>query len=238
MSSKNAMWCLSYSSPYTFHFPCCFPFFIVFIEKVIRKGRFIWLLSSTTDCFIIPYRFPAHLYTRRRLWIKPLYCDYNYCPIYQASCTCDLGYFIFFSILSYLSWFKIPLSLGIFCGNFRNKSLNAHFSSFTTICRNGSNCKDTSFRVRIPLDKTNYLYSCLEPAQPCFPYGGCWYNPSLFWSAANPGFRVRIPVDRKNKSFIYRTGANPGFHEGVADILSLAVGTASYYQKLGTAYFI
>ena len=25
-------------------------------------------------------------------------------------------------------------------------------------------------------------------------------------------------------------GANPGFHEGVADILSLAVGTAEYFQ--------
>ena len=31
----------------------------------------------------------------------------------------------------------------------------------------------------------------------------------------------------------FRTGANPGFHEGVADILSLAVGTATYFQKLG-----
>ena len=26
------------------------------------------------------------------------------------------------------------------------------------------------------------------------------------------------------------SGANPGFHEGVADILSLAVGTAEYFQ--------
>jgi len=28
----------------------------------------------------------------------------------------------------------------------------------------------------------------------------------------------------KNLSFLFRDGANPGFHEGVADILSLAVG--------------
>ena len=28
----------------------------------------------------------------------------------------------------------------------------------------------------------------------------------------------------RNQSFLYRDGANPGFHEGVADILSLAVG--------------
>jgi len=37
----------------------------------------------------------------------------------------------------------------------------------------------------------------------------------------------------RNQSYLFRGGANPGFHEGVADILSLAVGTASYYQKLG-----
>ena len=28
------------------------------------------------------------------------------------------------------------------------------------------------------------------------------------------------------------SGANPGFHEGVADILSLAVGTAEYFQVI------
>ena len=28
----------------------------------------------------------------------------------------------------------------------------------------------------------------------------------------------------RNQSFLFRDGANPGFHEGVADILSLAVG--------------
>ncbi len=37
----------------------------------------------------------------------------------------------------------------------------------------------------------------------------------------------------RNQSYLFRSGANPGFHEGVADILSLAVGTASYYQRLG-----
>jgi len=29
----------------------------------------------------------------------------------------------------------------------------------------------------------------------------------------------------RNQSFLFRDGANPGFHEGVADILSLAVGS-------------
>ncbi len=28
----------------------------------------------------------------------------------------------------------------------------------------------------------------------------------------------------RNQSYLYRDGANPGFHEGVADILSIAVG--------------
>ena len=28
----------------------------------------------------------------------------------------------------------------------------------------------------------------------------------------------------RNQSLLYRDGANPGFHEGIADILSLAVG--------------
>ena len=32
---------------------------------------------------------------------------------------------------------------------------------------------------------------------------------------------------------MFREGANPGFHEGVADILGLAVGTAGYYKRLG-----
>ena len=31
---------------------------------------------------------------------------------------------------------------------------------------------------------------------------------------------------------IFAPGANPGFHEGVADILSLAVGTAEYFQVI------
>lgn len=37
----------------------------------------------------------------------------------------------------------------------------------------------------------------------------------------------------RNLSVIFRSGANPGFHEGVADISSLAVGAPSYFQRLG-----
>lgn len=37
----------------------------------------------------------------------------------------------------------------------------------------------------------------------------------------------------RNQSYLFRNGANPGFHEAVADILALAVGTPSYYQQLG-----
>jgi len=44
---------------------------------------------------------------------------------------------------------------------------------------------------------------------------------------------IQYYLQYKNQSFLFRSGANPGFHEGVADIVSLAVGTATYFQKLG-----
>jgi len=44
---------------------------------------------------------------------------------------------------------------------------------------------------------------------------------------------IQYYLQYKNQSYFYRSGANPGFHEGVADILSLAVGTATYFQRLG-----
>jgi len=44
---------------------------------------------------------------------------------------------------------------------------------------------------------------------------------------------IQYYLQYKNQSYLYRSGANPGFHEGVADILSLAVGTATYFQRLG-----
>jgi len=44
---------------------------------------------------------------------------------------------------------------------------------------------------------------------------------------------VQYHLAYKNQSFLFRSGANPGFHEGVADILSIAVGTAGYFQRLG-----
>merc|ERR550525_2138706 len=44
---------------------------------------------------------------------------------------------------------------------------------------------------------------------------------------------VQYYLQYKDKSYFFRSGANPGFHEGVADILSLAVGTATYFQRLG-----
>ncbi len=37
----------------------------------------------------------------------------------------------------------------------------------------------------------------------------------------------------RNQSYLHRSGANHGFHEGVADILSIAVGTASNFKRLG-----
>jgi len=44
---------------------------------------------------------------------------------------------------------------------------------------------------------------------------------------------IQYYLQYSGQSYFYRTGANPGFHEGVADILSLAVGTAEYFQRLG-----
>ena len=44
---------------------------------------------------------------------------------------------------------------------------------------------------------------------------------------------VQYFMQYKHLPYFYRNGANPGFHEGVADILSLAVGTATYFQRLG-----
>jgi len=44
---------------------------------------------------------------------------------------------------------------------------------------------------------------------------------------------VQYFMQYKNQSVLFRNGANHGFHEGVADILSLSVGTASYFKQLG-----
>jgi len=44
---------------------------------------------------------------------------------------------------------------------------------------------------------------------------------------------TQYQMQYKNLSHLYRDGANPGFHEGVADILALAAGSASYLQQLG-----
>jgi len=44
---------------------------------------------------------------------------------------------------------------------------------------------------------------------------------------------IQYYLQYKNLPHLFRTGANAGFHEGVADITSLAVGTATYFQRLG-----
>ena len=36
-----------------------------------------------------------------------------------------------------------------------------------------------------------------------------------------------------NLSYSYRTGANPGFHEAVGDLMSLSVDTPTHLQNLG-----
>ena len=35
---------------------------------------------------------------------------------------------------------------------------------------------------------------------------------------------VQYFMHYRNRSFLYREGANPGFHEGMADVLSIATG--------------
>ena len=44
---------------------------------------------------------------------------------------------------------------------------------------------------------------------------------------------VQYFLQYKHQSLLFQEGANPGFHEGVGDVLSLAVGTATYFKKLG-----
>jgi len=44
---------------------------------------------------------------------------------------------------------------------------------------------------------------------------------------------IQYYLQYKTQPHLYRTGANPGFHEGVADIVSLAVGTATYFKRIG-----
>ena len=44
---------------------------------------------------------------------------------------------------------------------------------------------------------------------------------------------IQYQMQYQHQPTLFRDGANHGFHEGIADILSLAVGTASYYKRLG-----
>merc|ERR1719244_683719 len=58
-------------------------------------------------------------------------------------------------------------------------------------------------------------------------------NQQDFITANHEMGHVQYILQYNNQSFLYRNGANPGFHEGVADILSLAVGAPTYLQSLG-----
>ena len=44
---------------------------------------------------------------------------------------------------------------------------------------------------------------------------------------------IQYFLQYKHQPHLFRNGANPGFHEAVADILALAVNTVSSYQRLG-----
>jgi len=44
---------------------------------------------------------------------------------------------------------------------------------------------------------------------------------------------IQYFLQYKKQPYLFRNGANPGFHEAVADILALAVNTPNSYQRLG-----
>ena len=58
-------------------------------------------------------------------------------------------------------------------------------------------------------------------------------NQEDFVTANHEMGHLQYALQYRHLGYLYRTGANPGFHEGVADIVSLAVGTATYFQRLG-----
>ena len=43
----------------------------------------------------------------------------------------------------------------------------------------------------------------------------------------------QIQPNFKDQTYLFRDGANPGFHEAMADIAALAVGTPNYFKQIG-----
>ena len=56
-------------------------------------------------------------------------------------------------------------------------------------------------------------------------------NMYHFITANHEMGHIQYQMAYKNQSFLYRNGANPAFHEGIADILSLAVGKNTIFLQ-------
>lgn len=44
---------------------------------------------------------------------------------------------------------------------------------------------------------------------------------------------IQYFLQYQHQPFVYRTGANPGFHEAVGDVLSLSVSTPRHLERVG-----
>ena len=58
-------------------------------------------------------------------------------------------------------------------------------------------------------------------------------NQDDFITANHEMGHIQYFMRYRNQTYLFRKGANPGFHEAVADTISLAIGTPTYYQSLG-----
>ena len=56
-------------------------------------------------------------------------------------------------------------------------------------------------------------------------------NTKSFITVNHEMGHIQYQRSYRNQSFLFRDGANPGFHEGVADILSLAVGKLKSFSE-------
>ncbi len=55
-------------------------------------------------------------------------------------------------------------------------------------------------------------------------------NQEDFFTVNHEMGHIQYYLAYKNQSYLYRAGANPGFHEAVADVTAVASGKTSYYS--------
>ncbi|XP_034098216.1 angiotensin-converting enzyme isoform X3 [Drosophila albomicans] len=56
---------------------------------------------------------------------------------------------------------------------------------------------------------------------------------SQFFTVHHEQGHIQYFLQYQHQPFVYRTGANPGFHEAVGDVLSLSVSTPRHLEKIG-----